>query len=132
MAYKQRGGSNPLQKNFPSSFKQEMTEDEIQANIQQAMEFNDGKGAEVSTISRETMDRAKELGLIDGLGNANEILKEKFGDDIVIKKFEKPKSWFSKKLSSSICFFEIFFKSFKFVTGGFSQKIYFFGKNFLR
>ena len=46
--------------------------------------------------------KAKELGLIDGLGDANEILKEKFGDDIVIKKFEKPKSWFSKKFSSSI------------------------------
>ena len=35
--------------------------------------------------------KAKELGLIDGLGNANEILKEKFGDDVVIKKFEKSK-----------------------------------------
>ena len=46
--------------------------------------------------------KAKELGLIDGLGDANEILKEKFGDDIVIKKFEKPKGWFSKKFSSSI------------------------------
>jgi len=45
--------------------------------------------------------KAKELGLIDGVGNANEILKEKFGHDIVIKKFEKSKSWFSKKLSSS-------------------------------
>jgi signal peptide peptidase SppA len=46
--------------------------------------------------------KAKELGLIDGLGNANEILKEKFGEDVIIKKFEKPKGWFSKKLSSSI------------------------------
>ena len=45
--------------------------------------------------------KAKELGLIDGLGNANEILKEKFGDDIIIKKFEKSKGWLSKKLSSS-------------------------------
>jgi signal peptide peptidase SppA len=45
--------------------------------------------------------KAKELGLIDGLGNANEILKEKFGDDIVIKKFAKSKGWLSKKLSSS-------------------------------
>ena len=45
--------------------------------------------------------KAKELGLIDGLGNANEILKEKFGDDVVIKKFEKSKGWLSKKLSSS-------------------------------
>ena len=45
--------------------------------------------------------KAKELGLIDCLGNANEVLKEKFGDDIVIKKFEKSKGWLSKKLASS-------------------------------
>ena len=29
------------------------------------------------------------------------MLKEKFGKEVVIKKFEKPKSWISKKLSSS-------------------------------
>ena len=45
--------------------------------------------------------KARELGLVDGLGNANEILKEKFGEDIVIKKFEKSKGWLAKKLSSS-------------------------------
>ena len=45
--------------------------------------------------------KAKELGLIDGVGNANEVLKEKFGEDVVIKKFEKSKGWLSKKLSSS-------------------------------
>ena len=45
--------------------------------------------------------KAKELGLIDGLGNVDEILKEKFGEDVVIKKFEKPKSWLSKKLSGA-------------------------------
>jgi len=45
--------------------------------------------------------KAKELGLIDGVGNANEILKEKFGEDVIIKKFEKSKGWLSKKLSSS-------------------------------
>jgi signal peptide peptidase SppA len=45
--------------------------------------------------------KAKELGLIDELGNANEILRERFGDDVVIKKFEKSKGWLSKKLSSS-------------------------------
>ena len=39
--------------------------------------------------------------MIDGIGNANEILKEKFGDDLVIKKFEKTKSWLSQKLSTS-------------------------------
>ena len=45
--------------------------------------------------------KAKDLGLIDGLGNADEILKEKFGEDVTIKKFEKPKSWLSKKLSGT-------------------------------
>ena len=43
--------------------------------------------------------KSRELGLIDGLGNADEILKEKFGEEVVIKKFEKSKSWISKKLS---------------------------------
>ena len=46
-------------------------------------------------------NKAKELGLVDGIGDANEVLKEKFGEDVVIKKFEKPKGWLSKKLSSS-------------------------------
>ena len=45
--------------------------------------------------------KAKELGLIDGIGDANEILRQKFGDDIEIKKFEKSKGWLSKKLSTS-------------------------------
>ena len=44
--------------------------------------------------------KAKSLGLIDGLGNADEVLKEKFGENVVIKKFEKQKSWIAKKLSS--------------------------------
>ena len=45
--------------------------------------------------------KAKELGLIDELGDASQILKEKFGEDVVIKKFEKSKGWLSKRLSSS-------------------------------
>ena len=44
---------------------------------------------------------AKKLGLIDEIGNADEVLKEKFGDDVVIKKLEKPKSWLNKKLSGA-------------------------------
>ncbi len=44
--------------------------------------------------------KAKELGLIDGIGNADQILKEKFGEKIVIKKFEKSKGWIARKLSS--------------------------------
>ncbi len=42
------------------------------------------------------------LGLIDGIGNAEQILREKFGEDIVIKKLEKQKSFIEKKLSTSI------------------------------
>ena len=45
--------------------------------------------------------KAKELGLIDEIGNSSQVLREKFGEDVVIKKFEKSKSWLSKKLSSS-------------------------------
>ena len=61
------------------------------------------KKTEVELFSGEFWSghKAKGLGLIDGVGDANQILREKFGDDIVVKKFEKPKGWLSKKLSSS-------------------------------
>jgi len=42
------------------------------------------------------------LGLIDGIGNADQILKEKFGEDVIIQKLEKPKSFLAKKLSASL------------------------------
>ena len=45
--------------------------------------------------------KSLELGLIDGIGTADQILREKFGDYVNIKKFEKTKGWLSKKLSSS-------------------------------
>ena len=45
--------------------------------------------------------KAKKLGLIDDIGDVNQVLREKFGEDVVIKKFEKSKGWLSKKLSSS-------------------------------
>jgi len=61
------------------------------------------KKSEIELFSGEfwSGSKAKDLGLIDGIGNANEILKLKFGDDVVIKKFEKSKSWLNQKLSSS-------------------------------
>ena len=31
------------------------------------------------------------LGLIDGIGNADQVFKEKFGEKVIIKTFEKPK-----------------------------------------
>ena len=61
------------------------------------------KKTEVELFSGEFWSgrKAKDLGLIDGVGDANQILREKFGEDVVIKKFEKSKSWLSKKISSS-------------------------------
>jgi signal peptide peptidase SppA len=61
------------------------------------------KKSEVELFSGEfwSGNKAKELGLIDDTGDANQILREKYGEDVVIKKFEKSKSWVSKKLSSS-------------------------------
>ena len=44
---------------------------------------------------------ALKLGLIDGIGNADQILKEKFGKEVIIKNFEKRKGFLAKKLSSS-------------------------------
>ncbi len=61
------------------------------------------KKSEIELFSGEFWSgkKAKDLGLVDELGDSHKILREKFGEDVVIKKFEKPKSWLSKKLSSS-------------------------------
>ena len=45
---------------------------------------------------------ALKLGLIDGIGNAEQVLNEKFGEKVIIKKFEKQKGFIAKKLSSSL------------------------------
>ena len=49
-----------------------------------------------------TGSSALKLGLIDGIGNADQVLKDKFGDKAIIKNFEKQKGFIAKKLSSSI------------------------------
>ena len=61
------------------------------------------KKSEVELFSGEFWSgrKAKSLGLIDEIGDAHQVLREKFGDNVVIKKFEKSKGWLSKKLSSS-------------------------------
>ena len=61
------------------------------------------KKSEVELFSGEFWSgrKAKELGLIDEIGNASQVLKNKFGEDVIIKKFEKSKSWLTRKLSSS-------------------------------
>jgi signal peptide peptidase SppA len=49
-----------------------------------------------------TGSAALKLGLIDGIGNADQVLKEKFGEKVIIKNMEKPKGFIARKLSSSI------------------------------
>ena len=58
------------------------------------------KGIELFSGEFWSGRKSLELGLIDGIGTADEILREKFGDDVNIKKFEKSKGWLAKKLSS--------------------------------
>ncbi|MDC0369890.1 S49 family peptidase [Pelagibacteraceae bacterium] len=41
---------------------------------------------------------ALKLGLIDGIGNVDQVLKEKFGDKVIIKNFEKQKGFIAKKI----------------------------------
>ncbi len=45
---------------------------------------------------------ALKLGLIDGIGNADQVLKDKFGEKVIIKNFEKQKGFLAKKLSARI------------------------------
>ena len=42
------------------------------------------------------------LGLVDGIGNLDQVLKEKFGENVIIKRFEKQKGFLAKKLSSPL------------------------------
>ena len=44
---------------------------------------------------------ALKLGLIDGIGNIDQVIKEKFGEKALIKKFEKQKGFLARKFSSS-------------------------------
>mgnify|MGYP001331673263 FL=1 len=46
--------------------------------------------------------KALKLGLVDGIGNLDQVLKEKFGENVIIKRFEKQKGFLAKKLSSSL------------------------------
>ena len=58
------------------------------------------KGIELFSGEFWSGRKSLELGLIDGIGTADQILREKFGDNVNIKKFEKSKGWLAKKLSS--------------------------------
>ena len=65
------------------------------------IKLNKNTGIELFSGEFWTGKKSKDLGLIDGLGNVDQILKDKFGEEIEIKKFGKPKGWIAKKLSTS-------------------------------
>ena len=58
------------------------------------------KGIELFSGEFWSGRKSLELGLIDGIGNPDQILREKYGDDIIVKKFQKEKGWLAKRLSS--------------------------------
>ena len=64
------------------------------------LKLNKNSGIELFSGEFWSGRKSLELGLIDGIGTADQILRKKFGEDIVIKKFEKTKGWLAKKLSS--------------------------------
>ena len=66
------------------------------------MKLKDPEKNNIFTGEFWTGASALKLGLIDGIGNADQILKEKFGEEVIIKKFEKQKSWLGRKLSASV------------------------------
>ena len=64
--------------------------------------LKDPKKNNIFTGEFWTGKTALQLGLVDGLGNADQVLKEKFGEKVIIKNFEKRKGFLAKKLSSSL------------------------------
>lgn len=46
--------------------------------------------------------KALELGLIDGIGDMHDIMKEKYGDKVKFIKVSKPQSWLKRKLGMSV------------------------------
>jgi ClpP class serine protease len=60
--------------------------------------------AEIFSGSFWSSKQAKELGLIDEIGDFHSVIREKFGKKIAIKKINSEKSWLKSLLRSSIGF----------------------------
>ena len=58
------------------------------------------KGIELFSGEFWSGRKSLELGLIDGIGTVDDVLRKKFGENVTIKKFEKTKGWLAKRLSS--------------------------------
>jgi len=57
------------------------------------------KGDEKDLFSGEfwTGKHAVELGLVDGVGEMRQVLRERFGEKVKLKKIEQPKSWIQRR-----------------------------------
>ena len=104
-------------KSFLDPFKEEKKEDiDRLKNIQEQIHENfieyvkNRRGSKLLSSSEDEIfsglfwvgKKGIELGLADGIGSINEIIKEKFGKKAKIKIIDQKKSFLQKRLSSSI------------------------------
>ena len=104
-------------KSFLDPFKEEKKEDiDRLKNIQEQIHENfieyvkNRRGSKLLSSSEDEIfsgifwvgKKGVELGLADGIGSINEIIKEKFGKKAKIKIIDQKKSFLQKRLSSSI------------------------------
>ena len=110
-------------KSFLDPFKEEKKEDiDRLKNIQEQIHENfidyvkKRRGAKLSSSNEDEVfsglfwvgKKGVELGLADGVGSINEVIKEKFGKKAKIKIIDQKKSFLQKRLSSSINSNDIF------------------------
>ena len=110
-------------KSFLDPFKEEKKEDiDRLKNIQEQIHENfidyvkKRRGAKLSTSNEDEVfsglfwvgKKGVELGLADGVGSINEVIKQKFGKKAKIKIIDQKKSFLQKRLSSSINSNDIF------------------------
>ena len=110
-------------KSFLDPFKEEKKEDiDRLKNIQEQIHENfidyvkKRRGTKLSTSNEDEVfsglfwvgKKGVELGLADGVGSINEVIKEKFGKKAKIKIIDQKKSFLQKRLSSSINSNDIF------------------------
>ena len=123
MGIERRVYTSGKSKSFLDPFKEEKKEDiDRLKNIQEQIHENfidyvkKRRGAKLSSSNEDEVfsglfwvgKKGVELGLADGVGSINEVIKEKFGKKAKIKIIDQKKSFLQKRLSSSINSDDIF------------------------
>jgi ClpP class serine protease len=123
MGIERRVYTSGKSKSFLDPFKEEKKEDiDRLKNIQEQIHENfidyvkKRRGAKLSDSNEDEVfsglfwvgKKGVELGLADGVGSINEVIKEKFGKKAKIKIIDQKKSFLQKRLSSSINSGDIF------------------------